>query len=114
MTMQKENRGGRIPRAASIELEQTMQRDFTSAASHQRPAPAPGLGDLTSVHPAQRPTTSRAEFTQVLRRAGYSTTQAQSILRDLPDPIDFDRDCETLFRRGISLNRLIDAMGGSP
>jgi hypothetical protein len=114
MAMQKESQGGRIPRAVSIELEQTMQRDFSSAASHQRSVTAPGFGDPTSVHLAQRPTTPRAEFARVLRRAGYSATQAESILRGLPDPIDFDRDCERLFRRGVSLNRLIDAMGGSP
>jgi hypothetical protein len=94
-----------------------MQRDFTSDASHQRSTPAPGSGELISAQPvAQRRIASRAEFTRVLRRAGYSRTQAQSILRGLPDPIDFDRDRdrEILFRRGVSLNRLIDAMGGSP
>jgi hypothetical protein len=32
----------------------------------------------------------------------------------LPDPIDFDRDGEALFEKGISLDRLIDARGGSP
>jgi hypothetical protein len=36
------------------------------------------------------------------------------VFRDLPDPIDFDRDGEALLNRGISLDRLIDAMGGSP
>jgi hypothetical protein len=50
----------------------------------------------------------------VLRRAGYLTPHVQSALRDLPDPIDFDRDGEALSKRGISLDRLIDAMGGSP
>jgi hypothetical protein len=67
-------------------------------------------------HREHRRVSSRAEFHKVLRRAGYSTTQAESVLRDLPDPIDFDRDRdrEILFRRGISLDRLIDAMGGSP
>jgi hypothetical protein len=94
-----------------------MQRHVTSTASNQRSTPAPGSGELNSAQPsAQRRLTSRAEFTRVLRRAGYSTTQVQAILRDLPDPIDFDRDRdrEILFRRGLSLNRLIDAMGGSP
>jgi hypothetical protein len=92
-----------------------MQRDFTSATSRQRSAPAPGSGDLTSARPAaRRQITSRTEFARVLRRAGYSNTQAQSILRGLPDPIDFDRDGEGLFRRGVSLDGLISAMGGSP
>ena len=57
---------------------------------------------------------SRGEFAWMLRRAGYSTTQAQSVLRGLPDPIDFDRDDQALFERGVTLDRLIDAMGGSP
>jgi hypothetical protein len=90
-----------------------MQTATTSAAPHQRLAPAPG--DLTSARPtAQRWITSRAEFAKVLRKAGYSRTQAHSILRGLPDPIDFDRDGARLFRKGVSLDRLIDAMGGSP
>jgi hypothetical protein len=92
-----------------------MRRDLTSAASHEPLPPAHGFGDLTSARPAaQRRIASHAEFARVLRRAGYSTTQAQSILRGLPDPIDFDRDSEELFRRGVSLDRLIDAVGGSP
>jgi hypothetical protein len=57
---------------------------------------------------------SHAAFCRVLRRAGCSTTQAQSVVSDLPDPIDFDRDGEALLRRGVSLDRLIDAVGGSP
>lgn len=92
-----------------------MQRDITSAASHQRSVRTPACGNPTSARPGRTATTtSRAEFAQVLRRAGYSTTQAQSILHGLPDPIDFDRDGEGLFRKGVSLDRLIDAMGGSP
>ena len=67
--------------------------------------------DLNS---AQRRISSHAEFCKVLRRAGYLTTRVQSVLRDLPDPIDLDRDGEALFNKGISLDRLIDARGGSP
>jgi hypothetical protein len=62
----------------------------------------------------QRRISSRAGFCEVLRRAGYPTPHVQSVLRDLPDPIDFDRDGEALLNRGISVDRLIDAMGGSP
>ena len=92
-----------------------MQSDFTSAGSQHRTAPAPAFGDLTSAQPAApRRITSSTEFAGVLRRAGYSTTQVQSVLRSLPDPIDFDRDCEGLFRKGVSLDRLINSMGGSP
>jgi hypothetical protein len=49
--------------------------------------------DLNS---AQRRISSHAEFCKVLRRAGYLTTQVQSVPRDLPDPIDLDRDGEAL------------------
>jgi hypothetical protein len=57
---------------------------------------------------------SHADFRKVLRRAGYSTTQAGSVLRGLPDPIDFERSGEALLRQGISLGRLTDQAGGSP
>jgi hypothetical protein len=57
---------------------------------------------------------SHAEFCKVLRRAGYLSAHVQSVVRDLPDPIDFARDGEALFEQGISLDRLIDATGGSP
>ena len=92
-----------------------MQHDMTSTASHKPSSSAPAVGDRTSAWPAApRRISSRAEFARVLRRAGYSTTQAQSVLRGLPDPIDFDRDDQALFERGVTLDRLIDAMGGSP
>jgi hypothetical protein len=67
-----------------------------------------------NLNSAQRRVSSHAEFHKVLRRAGYPATQLQSVFRDLPDPIDFDRDGEALLHRGISLDQLIDAMGGSP
>jgi hypothetical protein len=63
---------------------------------------------------AGRRISSHAEFREVLRRAGYLMPQLQSVLRDLPDPIDLDRDGEALFKMGISLDRLADARGGSP
>jgi RNA:NAD 2'-phosphotransferase (TPT1/KptA family) len=58
-------------------------------------------------------TTSQTEFRKVVHRAGYSTTQAQVVLRHLPDPIRFQRDAQALLARGVSLDRLIDAVGGS-
>ena len=63
---------------------------------------------------SQRRVSSHSEFHTVLRRAGYSTSRAESVLHDLPDPIDFDRDAQVLLSRGVSLDRLINAMGGSP
>jgi hypothetical protein len=59
-------------------------------------------------------TTSRTELRKVLRRAGYSAAQAESVLRDLPEQIDFERDAQALLRRGVTLDRLISAVGGSP
>jgi hypothetical protein len=57
---------------------------------------------------------SHTEFRNVLQRAGYGTAQAQTIVRGLPDPINFDRDGEALLSRGVWLDRLTDAVGGSP
>ena len=57
---------------------------------------------------------ARAELRKVLRRAGYSATDAQFVLGGRPDPVDFTRDGERLFKLGVSLDRLIDAVGGSP
>lgn len=35
-------------------------------------------------------------------------------MRQLPDPIDSERDAETLAKYGITAEVLIDRMGGSP
>ena len=59
-------------------------------------------------------TVSKAEAVRVLRRAGYSTETIQEIDDQLADPIDLDRDAPTLLRYGITRERLMDAMGGSP
>ena len=75
-----------------------MQRDLTPHASAA----------------AHRPLMPRAQFVKVLRRAGYSATQAQFVLGDLPDPIDFGRDGQALLRKGVTLDRLTDSVGGSP
>ena len=81
-----------------------MQSEFTSAAVRQRSARASAVEELPSPRrPAQGRISSRVEFYKVLRRAGYSMTQAQSLVGDLPDPIDFERDGEALLRlSGIS------------
>lgn len=49
---------------------------------------------------AQRRISSHAEFCKVLRRAGYLTRHVQSVVRDLLDPIDFDRDGGGTLRNG--------------
>jgi hypothetical protein len=66
----------------------------------------------TAIH--AQPSMSHAEFRKVLHRAGYPDTRAQLALRGLPDPIDFGRDGEALLKRGVSLDRLVEAVGGSP
>ena len=50
----------------------------------------------------------------MLRRAGYSKQEIEDLLRDLPDPIDADRDAMELVKRGLSLSNLTDRRGGSP
>jgi hypothetical protein len=50
----------------------------------------------------------------MLRRVGYSEQQVEDLLRDLPDPIDADRDAAELSNRGLTVDRLRDQMGGSP
>lgn len=71
-----------------------------------------GVAELWAA--GERRVSSHEEFHKVLRRAGYSTTQAESVLRDLPDPIDFDRDAPALLSHGVTLDRLVNDVGGSP
>ena len=62
----------------------------------------------------QRRLVSHAEAERILRNAGYSPQQIAAALRDVPDPIDSERDAEALFQHGISVGGLMDRMGGSP
>jgi hypothetical protein len=64
-----------------------------------------------STPPAVR---SHEEAARVLRRAGYSDDFIQEFLSQLPDPIDLQRDEQIFARYGISPERLMDRMGGSP
>ena len=50
----------------------------------------------------------------VLRRAGHSDEFLDEVLSHLPDPIDLQRDQEILARYGLSRERLMERMGGSP
>ena len=50
----------------------------------------------------------------MLRRAGCSDEFISDVLSQLPDPIDLERDQEILTRYGLSPERLMDRMGGSP
>jgi hypothetical protein len=49
-----------------------------------------------------------------LRRAGYSDELINEILSQLPDPVDIRRDEEILARYGLTRERMMDRMGGSP
>jgi hypothetical protein len=64
-----------------------------------------------TLRPATR---SHEEFARVLRRAGYSDEFIRAVLSDLSDPVDLQRDEQTLARHGLSEDRLIDRLGGSP
>jgi hypothetical protein len=57
---------------------------------------------------------SHEEAARILRRAGYSDEFIQELLSQLPDPIDLQRDEQILARYGVSRERLMDRMGGSP
>jgi hypothetical protein len=59
-------------------------------------------------------TLSHAEIRRILERAGYSKEQIADVLSDLPDPVDTVRHEDAFYKRGISLDTLIDRMGGSP
>ncbi len=50
----------------------------------------------------------------VLHRAGYEAATIAEALAQLPDPIELNRDATALERYGITRDRLIDALGGSP
>jgi hypothetical protein len=57
---------------------------------------------------------SHEEAARLLRRAGYSDEFIREVLSQLPDPIDVQRDQQILARYGLSPERLMDRMGGSP
>jgi hypothetical protein len=60
------------------------------------------------------PTRAHEQVARVLRRAGYSDEFIRELLSQLPDPIDLERDQQVLARHGLSSERLMDRMGGSP
>ena len=59
-------------------------------------------------------TITKAEALNVLRRVGIPAETIASILIELSDPIDLDRDQAVLARYGITREYLVDRMGGSP
>jgi hypothetical protein len=57
---------------------------------------------------------SKAEVLAVLRRAGVSEATVAALDAQLRDPVDIDRDANLFLRYGLTLDVLIDRMGGSP
>ena len=51
---------------------------------------------------------------RILRSAGFSTETIAEILAPLMDPIDYARDGEYLLHHGVTRDKLISTMGGSP
>ena len=59
-------------------------------------------------------TRSHDEVARVLHRAGYPDEFIREVLSQLPDPVDLHRDQEIFARFGLTSERLMDRMGGSP
>jgi hypothetical protein len=57
---------------------------------------------------------THATAKEMFQRAGYPRELIAEVLTQLPDPIDFDRDGQTLMQFGITVSALTDRMGASP
>ena len=57
---------------------------------------------------------SHKEMARVMRRAGYSNEFISEVLSQMRDPTDLRRDEPILVRYGLSSERLMDRLGGSP
>jgi hypothetical protein len=56
----------------------------------------------------------KSHVIQALRQAGIAQQKIEELERQLPDPVDLDRDGNLLLAYGITWDRLIDRAGGSP
>jgi hypothetical protein len=56
---------------------------------------------------------ARQDVVDMLRRTGLPEL-AEEALRVLPDPVDLDFAAEVLQSYGVTMDDLIDRMGGSP
>jgi hypothetical protein len=54
----------------------------------------------------------RGEIITVMRRVGLGDRVAEA-QQTLPEVIDLDRDERLLYRLGLSLDRIVDRLGGS-
>ncbi len=59
-------------------------------------------------------TISKTVARDALHRAGYPQDRIDEILSGLPDPFDADEAADHLASYGITRDRLMSAMGGSP
>ena len=57
---------------------------------------------------------TKAEVLAILRRSGIPEQTVQALDAALDDPVDVTRDANLFLRYGITLDSLIDNMGGSP
>lgn len=59
------------------------------------------------------PLRSREQIEDVMKRIGMSDRipEARQVL---PEVVDLDRDSDLLLRFGLSLDRIVDEMGGGP
>jgi hypothetical protein len=57
---------------------------------------------------------SKEDVRRALRRVGVSDETIGALERDLPDPVDLDRDANLLFSHGITRDRLMDLLGAAP
>ena len=57
---------------------------------------------------------AKADGIAMVRRAGFPEETIQALESELDDPIDTERDAVILLRHGVTIDRLIDRMGGSP
>lgn len=56
-------------------------------------------------------TRSRADVLAIMRRLGMYESLDEA-KRVLPDPVDLDRDADVLLGLGLSVDRLVDRLGG--
>ncbi len=56
----------------------------------------------------------KAAVLSVLHRAGVPEQTLQALSAALKDPVDLRRDGDVLLHHGVTLDGLIDRMGGSP
>jgi hypothetical protein len=62
----------------------------------------------------QRDLRPKAYVLAVLRRSGVPPETIEALDAVLDDPVDVDRDANLFFRYGITRERLVERMGGSP